>query len=323
MPIPNNIVEPPAKSKFWITVQILILGVTFALIAGFLFYPENTLNIQWNILIPILPATFIIAPGLWRNMCPLATLNMMFNKFAKRQTLPLKYVSAAGITGLLLLGILVPARRFMFNENGIALGATVLAVAIIALLLGAVFSRKAGFCNGICPILPVERLYGQSPLFRISNSRCLPCELCTGPRCIDLDPRISIMETIGEGYNSNKWLLTPFGVFAASFPGFVAGYYTIQNVPFSQAGSIYYHIFFWAGVSFLIANIFIRLFRLKTRLALSILAGITVGIYYWFSAPIIATAWSLGSPAEWILRFAIFTLIATWFMRAKSWVKIA
>ena len=323
MPIPNDILAPPPQNKFWKAAQILILGVTLALIAGFILYPKETLNIQWNILIPILPATFIITPGLWRNICPLATFNMMFNKFAKRQTLPLKYVSAAGITGIMLLGILVPARRFMFNENGTALAATVLAVAMLALLLGAVFSRKAGFCNGICPILPVERLYGQSPLFRISNSRCLPCELCTGPRCIDLDPRISIMETIGEGYNSNKWLLTPFGIFAASFPGFVAGYYTIQDVPFSQAGSIYYHIFFWAGVSFLITNIFIRLFRLKTRLALSILAGVTVGIYYWFSAPVIATAWSLGSPAEWILRFAIFTLIATWFMRAKSWVKIA
>ena len=44
-----------------------------------------------------------------------------------------------------LLVVLVPARRFLFNEHGIPLALVVIAVAVAALALGTVFDFKAVF----------------------------------------------------------------------------------------------------------------------------------------------------------------------------------
>ena len=46
------------------------------------------------------------------------------------------------------------------------------AAGLAAWMLGRRGERKAGFCNALCPILPVERLYGQAPLVAAGNPRC-------------------------------------------------------------------------------------------------------------------------------------------------------
>ena len=66
--------------------------------------------------------------------------------------------------------MLVPARRFLCNEHGIALAVVVISVAVAALAFGAVFDFKAGFCNAICPGLPVEKLYGATAPFICLNA---------------------------------------------------------------------------------------------------------------------------------------------------------
>lgn len=316
---PISVPALPKHQMFWKTAQTLSLSVTLLLIAGFFVLPEFSLNLLWNILIPLLPATFIMTPAIWRGLCPLATFNMFLNKLASRQSLPPKLIPVAGILGIVLFEIMVPARRFLFNENGIALGITVLSVAALALLLGSIFDRKAGFCNGICPVLPVERLYGQNPLFDIENPRCVPCIECTGSRCLDLNPRDSIALTIGDKYFSSSWLTTPFGVFAASFPGFVAGFYTTSNVAIAEAGSIYLNVILWSAGSYVLTNLVVRLLRIKTRLILALLAASAVGIYYWFSTSIIATALTLDETAAWVIRVFAAGLILVWFLNAKPW----
>src|SRR3954471_14694100 len=37
--------------------------------------PKTGLFVMWRIVIPSLPLLFMVAPGLWRNICPLATSN--------------------------------------------------------------------------------------------------------------------------------------------------------------------------------------------------------------------------------------------------------
>ena len=274
------------------------------------------LSVLWNVLIPILPASFLIAPALWRGICPLATLNMMSNRLVGRRRLSSKLIPTATIIGIVLLFILVPARRFLFNENGALLAATIITVAVAALLLGTVFDAKAGFCNAICPVLPVERLYGQHPLLRIGNPRCIPCRMCTAEGCIDLVPTLSIANTRGPVHRLPAWLKTPYGVFAAAFPGFVIGYYTTTDVLLASAGTIYLSVMTWAGVSYLLTALAVRILNVSVALALTILAAGAAGLYYWFAAPIIASTLGVAGVGTLVIRSAAFVLLVVWFWRA-------
>ena len=38
-----------------------------------------------------------------------------------------------------------------------------------ALLGGIVFKGKSGWCSSICPMLPVQRIYGQTPFKAVGN----------------------------------------------------------------------------------------------------------------------------------------------------------
>jgi len=173
------------------------------------------------------------------NVCPLATLNMASNRKSGTRKLTNGLAAKAGIVAIVLLAVLVPARRFAFNTDGTSLAIVIVAVGLLALALGVVFDAKAGFCNAICPVLPVERLYGQAPLLQVPNARCPSCSLCTQRGCIDLSPEKSVAQTLGTTRQSAAWLRTGFGAFAAAFPGFIIGYYTSSDVALSAAGSVY------------------------------------------------------------------------------------
>ena len=99
------------------------------MIAGLFFRADVTLDILWFILIPVLPLTFMINPGMWRGICPLATANMIGSSSASatREVSGPWLHRVAGV-GILLLFVLVPARRFLFNSDGPILALVVLAV---------------------------------------------------------------------------------------------------------------------------------------------------------------------------------------------------
>src|SRR4051812_28650026 len=61
----------------WQTGQVAGLMLTVALLTGLWFEPEPTLRVLWYAIIPVLPAVFLIQPGIWRNVCPLVTLNTL------------------------------------------------------------------------------------------------------------------------------------------------------------------------------------------------------------------------------------------------------
>ena len=57
------------------------------------------------------------------------------------------------MAGLVLFHLMVPARHFLFNQNGVALAITIVAVGGLALLLGSMFPVRSAFCNALCPVL--------------------------------------------------------------------------------------------------------------------------------------------------------------------------
>jgi hypothetical protein len=310
--------SPPTASHggLWRTAQALGLLLTILLLAGLVTRPEPALNILWNAVVPVLPAVFLLSPAIWRNVCPLATLTMLPGERLGNRIIREGTVRATMIVGIALLFVLVPARRFMFNTDGLALAVTISAVAVLALAAGFAFKRKAGFCNAICPVLPVERLYGQRPLLSISNIRCDPCIGCTERGCIDLSPGDSVRTAVGPRWSLGSWVLSPFGTFAAAFPGFIIGYYTVANGPPAQAASVYRHVLIAMGVSLATVFLLVKASRIRAAAGLPMLAAVAAALYYWYAAQVVTEAWRIPGTAIWSIRIAALALIITWLRRA-------
>lgn len=304
--------------QLWRAARLTAVVATMVLIVGLLMAPKTALAALWDLTIPLVPASLLISPAIWRNVCPLGALNMLFNRKAAGRTPDARYLQVATTGGILLLAILVPARHFLFNTDGTALAMTIVAVAGAALALGAVFEVKAGYCNAWCPVLPVERLYGQRPLARMGNPHCDPCTLCvTG--CLDIAPKKSIGTVLGEAARPGlPWLATPFGAFAAAFPGFVLGYYTATDGPLSSAGTVYLTVAGWAAASYGVTAVVTRVFDLDWAPAVRWLAAVAVSIYYWYAAEVITKRLGLLGPGTWTVRGLALALVAVWLWNSYS-----
>ena len=300
----------------WRVFQLAGLLIIAALILGLFTTPERSLHLLWNVFIPVLPATFLIAPALWRGVCPLATINMSTNGVLKRKNLSVASLSWKGTLGIGLLFLLVPARRFLFNQQGVPLAIVVLLVIVAALVLGAVFNNKAGFCNAICPVLPVEKLYGQHPLLKFNNPRCAPCALCTSKGCLDLVPDKSAMRALGPKQRSKAWLTTSYGIFAAAFPGFVLGYFMAEDGFIRDAGSVYLTVFFWAVISYFLVVLLVLVFKIEAKQLFPVLAASAIGCYYWLAAPGMADTWGGNTVTMAFIRSAALLLVCVWLFRA-------
>ncbi len=304
-----------SNGRWWKLAEWVGLLATPVLLVGLFQWPEPTLQILWNVVIPLVPASLLLTPLMWRNTCPLSTLNLHGNKISDAPWPPSWFVAAAPVIGIALFATLVPARRFLFNQNGTALGITILAVGVLAVLLGALSKVRSGFCNAICPVLPVERLYGQRPILKVGHTRC--CTVCSAT-CIDPSPRQAPLVALGESFDSSRWLATPFGAFAAAFPGFVFGYFQTADGPLSSAVSVYATVFLGAAASYAIIAVITGLVRVPATRVLPVLAALAAGTYYWFAAPQLTATLGLGAGAGQTARILFTLFVFGWWVRAQA-----
>src|SRR6185369_7585452 len=91
-PLFQNFTQLPTRvpTAVWHAGRVLsvsaMLGLAVALIAA----PEVGLLLTWGVAVPLLPAVWMLAPGLWRNLCPLSAANQtprIFG-FTRGKTLP-------------------------------------------------------------------------------------------------------------------------------------------------------------------------------------------------------------------------------------------
>jgi hypothetical protein len=308
----------PRGAGIWKLAQFSGVLLTVVLLAGLLREPDLSLKILWNAVVPLLPAVFLLQPEIWRNACPLATLNVLSGRHVGKRAIGPDAARWLGSIGIVLLFVMVPARRFLFNTDGTALAITIIAVAVLALVMGLVFDMKAGFCNALCPVLPVERLYGQRPLFKTPNAHCAPCTLCTRKGCLDLAPTKSVEQTIGKKSGVGSWLLTPYGIFAAAFPGFVMGYYSTSDVALAAAGTIYAQVGLWMLGSYVVIAALALVLKISGSVATVPIAAVSIGLYYWFAAPVVTEALGFADWAPLAIRVAALSLIAAWLWHARG-----
>lgn len=311
-----NPVGPAAALWGWSQrLGVVLLVVLAAALVGV----EGSLDVFWNVVVPLLPVVFLINPMVWRNVCPLATINRFTaDRFTARlpTTAWLRWAPAAGIV---LLYALVPARRFLLNHDAIALAGLLAVVGVLPVIGGLLFEGKSGFCNGVCPVLPVERLYGQQPMAEVTNARCAPCTRCTDSGCIDLAADKSIAQTFGKSRQSARWLLSPFGLFVASFPGFVFGYFTAPDGPLASAPSVYGHVLLWALIGTTITSVVALALPRQSRQIVLASGMAAAGLYYAYATPPLAETLGLPAAAGSALRVLALVLVAAWFVR--GWLR--
>lgn len=304
-------------APLWRLTQFFGVAVTLLLLAGLVFREADVLPLLWNIVIPLVPASLLVAPQLWRNVCPLATMNMASNGWWARRSPGARMLAAGGVLGIGLLWTMVPARRVLFNTDGLALAVTIAAVGALAVLLGAVFDAKAGFCNTLCPVLPVERLYGQRPFIELHNPRCESCSHCSVKGCIDLAPAKSIAPVVAGGRGGRPWWLSAFGIFAASFPGFVVGYFLTTDGSFQTAPAVYLRVLTAMAISYAAVVAIAVPFRVSAARAMPVLAAAAAGCYYWFASPALGGALHFADGGIAGLRILFLCGVTAWFVRAQ------
>src|SRR5262245_10657074 len=79
LPLFPNYMQLRARARlslrFWHMLRIISVVGALGMVAVLFVAPDIGLFLLWQLLIPLIPLMFVVAPGLWRNLCPLAALN--------------------------------------------------------------------------------------------------------------------------------------------------------------------------------------------------------------------------------------------------------
>jgi hypothetical protein len=186
------------------------------------------------VIVPLFPLLIFVAPGLWRNICPLAAANQLPRVlgFGRGRTVPdwLRNRSYS-IAAVSFFGI-VAARFSGLDDNRTAMGVVLGVVVVLAFAGGVVFKGKSGWCSSFCPLLPLQRAYGQTPMVTVPNSHCPTCVGCA-KNCYDFKPRAAYLADPDPRWSA------PRKLFAAALAGFVLAFFTLAVRPDTSTPQMY------------------------------------------------------------------------------------
>jgi nitrite reductase (NADH) large subunit len=277
-------------SRFWLLASVLSVAILVTLVFVLSNSSDLGLDLLWNLIIPLAPIIFFLAPSWWVNVCPLAIVQSIPRRLKISKNIDLSYdqVGILQFFSWVILYLLVPARIFLFNHNAEIVLWIIPVLALVAFSSGVLFSGFGGWCSGLCPIRPVEMLYGQ---FSIESSRpeaCRPCNLC----------QKSCSRLYGVDHLNKVKNQEPFKNQIYSFPGFVLGYFLSDQT--DGIGLIYMKCLGMALLSW----IFIYLVFRKKR-SVEISAVLALLVYYGFTIKNVAKTWELSSTASNLIYASI------------------
>jgi NADPH-dependent 2,4-dienoyl-CoA reductase/sulfur reductase-like enzyme/ferredoxin len=293
----------------WRGVRVVSVASYVVLILALLVWPTTGLTVFFGLVIPILPALFWIAPGIWRNICPLSSANQSARVlgFTLGRTAP-RWVRERGY--LLAMGLffgIAGARLAVFNDDGTATAVLLAVVVLSAFGAGVLFQGKSGWCSSICPLLPLQRVYGQTPFVLSPNSHCQPCLACTR-NCFDFQPQIAQQADLHD--TDPRWS-QPRRLFASALPGFVLGFFTVLDQPSLSMEETYARLalFVLGSVG---GFVFLEtVLGISSGMVTALWGAVALHIFYWFSSHTFGDALSslfgLGD-LDW-LRWPILSVL--------------
>jgi len=189
----------------WRIGQTIVWFAGAAILFCLFYFPSFGVLLFWNILIPLAPALFVVAPGLWRNTCPLATTVLLPRHagLSKKRKLSAAQTGTLNLVGVIALYAIVPLRHAVFNSSGAATALLIVSMAFIGVAVGFGYEWKSAWCSGLCPVHPVEKLYGANVSFSSPNAHCDRCMNCVVP-CPDSTPNIRLRFSFFIGWRSGR-----------------------------------------------------------------------------------------------------------------------
>jgi nitrite reductase (NADH) large subunit len=307
--------------RVWHAVRIGSVLIYVALCVGLFIRPAGALFAFFKVIVPLLPILFFTAPGLWRNICPLAASNQAPRVLGfTRAFTPPEWLRRYGyvISIVLFFGI-TSTRIALWNTNGAALGALLSLTILNAFIAGIAFKGKSGWCSSICPLLPLQRVYGQTPFAKVPNSHCQPCVGCT-KNCYDFRPSVAYQADMHE--SDPNWT-APRKLFVSALPGFVLGFFLLVHAsgPLPQ---IYLKLALYFIGSIGLFYALQALLPVTLNMTIALWASVAINIFYWFSGIILEDSFDTitGVRLPW-LRWAIRALVLflSLFWIARTYVK--
>ncbi len=275
-----------SKANFyWKIVQVLFWLIGITMLLFMLFLPPIGVTLFWNMLIPVAPALLVVGTGFWRNVCPLATTALFPDRFgfSKKIKLTTHQLNIFNLIAIIALFVIIPLRHVVFNTDGQATAFLIIGVTTVAVASGFLFERKSGWCSGLCPVHPVEKLYGSGVAFTMPNLHCGSCVHCSRP-CPDSTANITVKSTKSKASKISKYLLV------GAFPGYVWGWFQVPDFTGARAIEkilLVYGSPMLGGIATLISYLVLKRLLGKDRDSelISFFAAVTVSCYYWFRLP--------------------------------------
>jgi nitrite reductase (NADH) large subunit len=352
-PLPPVVRAPSATSKFWGRVfgtvprageplfpaytemrrripirawhGIRIASVlAYLVLCAFLFIrPSGGQFWFFKVIVPLLPILFFTAPGLWRNICPLAAANQAPRVLGfTRAFTPPEWLRRYGVVISIVLFFGITSTRIaFFNTNGAGLSVLLSLTIINAFVAGIAFKGKSGWCSSICPLLPLQRVYGQTPFAKVPNSHCQPCVGCT-KNCYDFRPSVAYQADLHEP--DPAWT-SPRKLFASALPGFVLGFFLLVDNHSLPLPEIYLRLaLFFLGSIGLFYAVQAIVPALSTTLQIAFWAATAISIFYWFSGLTLEDSFGTITHLHllwlrWAIRGIVWALALFWI--ARTYVK--
>ncbi|MGZ3765756.1 MAG: hypothetical protein ACXVA2_13895 [Mucilaginibacter sp.] len=240
----------------------------------------------WNILIPVAPALLVVFTGLWRNVCPLATTNLLPRHLglSKRKKLTAKQLGIFNLISVIALYAIVPLRHAIFNTDGVATAILIISMAVAGVILGFFYEWKSAWCSGLCPIHPVEKLYGGNVIMSLPNAHCDLCMNCVVP-CPDATANINPRSSERTIWHRMSGLFIVGGL-----PGFIWGWFHVADE--NGITSLYSFIRVYempllgfATTLFIYGVLSIIIQKKFEQKLIGFFAAAGVSCYYWYRLP--------------------------------------
>jgi nitrite reductase (NADH) large subunit len=282
-PFPSYLDMPTRLPKwFWHGFRAVTFGVMLGIAWLIAVVPETGFALFWKVMIPLLPLLFAVAPGIWRQICPMALLNQIPRSlgFSQERTLPVYIKNIAYFISVLAFFLLVSLRHVYFNKDPASL-LTLIGVALsLAFIGGLFFKGRSGWCGTFCPLAPIQKAYGHAPIATVKNGYCPTCVGCQ-KNCYDFNPRAAFLSDLTD---SDLWYAGHKKFFVAGLPGFALGFFTATDPAQTGLAAYYLHLASWIVTTlgiYMAVRIFVRVsdYRVAAVSAMSALV-----IFYWFTS---------------------------------------
>ena len=218
--------------KWWIEpIRWAALAVFIAIPIFAYLFQDYAGGVVWTIVVASLPVLIVLVGyHRWRRICPLAFFAQLSTHIKRPGThragpwLDAYYYYVACAVFFVSLWL----RLIATNGNGLAIAVFFAALSLAALIFGLFYTGKT-WCNYICPVSFIEKIYTEPHGLReTSNSQCGKCTACK-KSCPDINEENGYWKEIDS---------QPKRFVYYAFPGLVFGFYFYFYL---QSGTWFYY----------------------------------------------------------------------------------